>query len=259
MTHHVLLCLLLSDELKFTKKKPSTEAYQAFTPANLLKLEFFWTMPPVLGVLGVPRRRFIDIDECGFAIQQTNRGSGHAFTTIRIRKPGHYCKDTKIVLIMAVEAGDPRLPAHMDGSIAKPRRWYWIRIMQGTTAYMFADFMEYVCGSIEQSPIEGLDEERFFLWDNLGSHLAPVVAQTVEARNGPCHFTSIRRPPYQPKYGPIEYVFCDISCRLKDRVNQTDTTVTLIELIQQIASQVGINGGFNNTFAHCGYSEDGVY
>jgi hypothetical protein len=152
-------CLSFLEELDLTKKKASTEAHQAFTPANLLKCEFFWTMPPVLGVVGVQRRRFIDIDECGIALEQTNKAYGHAHTTLRIRKPGHYCRNTKLTIIMAVESGDPSLPPHMDGSIAKPRRWTWVRNMTGTSAYMFADYMEYVCSSIEESPIPGLDEE----------------------------------------------------------------------------------------------------
>ena len=42
-------------ELEITKKKVSTEAHQAFLPANQLRTHLFWTEPPPLGVHGVVR------------------------------------------------------------------------------------------------------------------------------------------------------------------------------------------------------------
>ena len=52
-------------ELEISRKVSSTEAYQAFTPTNLLKERLFWTAGPPLGVVGVYRRQFIDVDEFG--------------------------------------------------------------------------------------------------------------------------------------------------------------------------------------------------
>ena len=43
-------------ELHMTQKRSSTEAYQAFTPDNMLNWELFWTCPSPLGVVGVERR-----------------------------------------------------------------------------------------------------------------------------------------------------------------------------------------------------------
>ena len=52
-------------ELQITKKKASTEAYQAFTPENRLKAHVFFHNPPRFGIAGVPRRKLIDVDEFG--------------------------------------------------------------------------------------------------------------------------------------------------------------------------------------------------
>lgn len=245
--------------LEFTKKRSSTEAYQAFLPVNLMKCHFFWTMPPPLGVVGVERRRLVDFDECGIELEQTNKSYGHGHVSLRIRKPGHYTKSTKLTVIMAIEPGDPNLPPHSNGSVARPRRWIRVRERAGTTAFAFADFCEEVCTSIEVYPVAGLDNQRIFMWDNLQSHLSPLVHQIVEARNGNCHFSILRRPPYQPKYGPIEYAFCDLIQRLQFRVDRRTTLVDLRHIILQIASQLGMNGGFDNTFEHCGYTVDGQY
>jgi hypothetical protein len=37
-------------ELKMSLKKASTEAYQAFTPRNLLRAELFWSQLSPLGI-----------------------------------------------------------------------------------------------------------------------------------------------------------------------------------------------------------------
>jgi hypothetical protein len=248
------------NELAMTKKKASTEAYQAYTPRNIQRCERFWSQPPPVGIVGLPRCRLIDIDECGFDISQTNRNSGHGHTTLRLRKPGNYSKDTKLTIIMAVEPGDPGLPPHVSGSAAHPRRWVRINQIAGTTAAEFADFCEWVCSDIEAHPLPNNgDAHRYFLWDNLTSHKAPIVYQTIEGRNHGCSFECVPRPPYQPKYGPIEYVFCELACRLRDMAKDEWSYATLRQEILNITAQLGLNGKFDSTFAHCGYTEDGVY
>jgi hypothetical protein len=236
-------------DLKMTRKAASTEAYQAFTPRNLLRAELFWSRQPPLGIFQVRRRLFVDFDECGLSIEQCNRSKGHSVVGVRIRKPGHYTRDTKLTVIMAVEPGDPNRPPLQDGSVERPRRWIWIRMITGTNAETFSDFCEHVCSSIEQSG----DTERLFLWDNLSAHRTPLVHHTVEAREGPCSFRIVARPPYQPKYGPIEYVFCELICRLQDRVQPDWNTNILRQQIMNIASQIGMDGAFDRTFQHCGY------
>ena len=96
-------------ELDLTKKKASTEALQAFLPRNVTKCRRFWTLPAPLGIVGVKRRCFIDVDECGIALGQTNKTQGHGYISLRIRKPGHYTRDVKLTILMAVKAGDANL------------------------------------------------------------------------------------------------------------------------------------------------------
>ena len=80
----------------------------------------------------------------------------------------------------------------------------------GTDAETFSAFCDEMCTAIETNFIEGTDEHRVILWDNLRAHSAPLVYQTVEDRDGPCRFSILPWPAYQPKYGPIEYKICDL-------------------------------------------------
>jgi hypothetical protein len=60
-------------ELNISRKVVSTEAYWAFTPINLLKVELFWTRPPPLGsVRTIPRQKFINVDEFGVKLNCCN-------------------------------------------------------------------------------------------------------------------------------------------------------------------------------------------
>jgi len=211
-------------------------------------------------VVGVTRRRLLDLDEFGIAIQQTTSNSGHCHTSFRIRKSGHYCRDTKITCLFAIEPGDPTIPAHLDGSIEKPRKWLQTFQRGGTDEFMFAAFCEHICGSFETHPAPGdLDNERVFLWDNLSAHKTALVYQTVEGRGGPNRFRIVCRPPYQPKIAPIEYKICDIAYELQRRIGPHDNTNTMEQMIYTIAATVGNNGNFNNTFDHCGYTINGIY
>jgi hypothetical protein len=146
-------------DLGMSIKAASTEAYQAFTPINMRKCLYFWTEPPPLGVVGLDRRSFIDI-ECRISLETCNTRYGHAHTSIRVRKPGHYTKSRKVTVIMGIEPGDPMLPANVDGSIEQPRRWITVRDVSGTNAFDFADFCDMVCTSIETNPAPGNMDQR---------------------------------------------------------------------------------------------------
>eukprot|EP00536_Pseudo-nitzschia_multiseries_P008202 jgi/Psemu1/19879/gm1.19879_g len=61
---------------------------------------------------------------------------------------------------------------------------------------------------------------------------------------------------HQPKYGPIEYVICQLLNHMK--VNVTGE-LDLNQMEQQILVLAAAIGPFDAAFAHCGYSEDGVY
>jgi hypothetical protein len=241
-------------ELDYSRKISSTEAYQAFTPINMLKCDLFFSQPPPLGIVTVPRRKFIDVDEFGIALERCNNKYGYSLRLYRIRKPGHYTRNQKLTVLLAIEPGDPRLPNNMPGSVAMPRRW--CRVMQtgGTSTLAFASFVDHICTSIETNGIPAhvidTDSHRVFLWDNLTSHLTPLVAQTIGARNGNSVFTSIPRPPYQPKYAPIEYKICDCIALATKEIHAESTTQDLEIAILRAAREIG---PFDSTFAHCGY------
>jgi hypothetical protein len=60
-------------ELEITQKASNTEAYQACEAQNVLKVHWFLTQAPPLGVFGVPRRKLIDVDEYDVALERTNQ------------------------------------------------------------------------------------------------------------------------------------------------------------------------------------------
>ena len=112
-------------ELGLTRKVGSTEARQTSLPINIFKQNQIWNMPPPFGVNGCNRRRLTDIDECGIELNHTNHKYGHAYSGVIVVKPGHYSQDTKLTVLLAVEAGDPALPDGVRG-ISNPRRWLQI-------------------------------------------------------------------------------------------------------------------------------------
>jgi hypothetical protein len=219
-----------------------------------LKKERFFNLPPPLGINGVERRRLCDTDECAIFLEKTNRTKGLSHTTIRVRKPGHYGKGKKLTVICCIEPGDPALPANVSGSVQSPRQWFKFLEDGGTTAEVFADFVDEVLTSMEGSGLN-VDLDRTLLWDNLRSHLAPLVTQTVYVRPPPAsnQFRSVPRPPYMPKYGPIEYAFAELGGRLRQQVQPDWNFAVLRNEVTNVLSSIGNNGGFDATFAHCGY------
>ena len=244
-------------ELQITYKKVSVEAYDAFSPRNLLREELFWTKGLPLGKVGIERRKLIDVDEFGVEHKRLNRSKGWGMSCYRVRTVGNYKKETKLTVILAIEAGDPRLPDESEGSIMHPRRWIKIRRVAGTDAEAFAGFCDGMCGAIEgHMHIPGTDDHRVILWDNLRAHMTPIVYQTIEARDGPTRFSILPRPAYQPKYGPIEYKICDLLLHMQ---YNTNGEMTLDEMEHAINVSAAKIGPFDSTFDHCGYSIDGTY
>jgi hypothetical protein len=244
-------------EMKYSRKVASVEAYQSFRPANILMKKRFFALPPPLGVKGLERRSLVDADECAiFLEQKVNGRTGLAHTTIRVRKPGrYYGKGKKLTVILFIEPGDPALPAHVAGSIANPRRWFEFLEEDDARAEEFAASVDTVLTSMEGSGLN-VDINRTLLWDNLRSHMAPLVTQTVYVRPPSTSlFRCVARPPYMPKYGPIEYAFAELGSRLQQqRVLQPNWNVAILrQVVTNILSELGRNGGFDATFAHCGY------
>eukprot|EP00536_Pseudo-nitzschia_multiseries_P013770 jgi/Psemu1/36336/gm1.36336_g len=197
--------------MEMTKKKASTETHQAFTAENLRKL-------------GSPRGKFINVNKFGVSIQQRNNTYGFALKCYRVRKPQPYIQSQK--LLFPIKPGDSCLPPDMRGSITKS--WQWTKAIQtvGTSIFVFVDFIDLICRGIKANPAAGdfnTNATRIFLWDNLGIHLAPIVAQTMEVQppEEDTLFHSIQCPPYQPKYGPMEYEICKL-VEIVSRITKPD-------------------------------------
>jgi hypothetical protein len=77
-------------KLKISRKVSSTEAYQAYTLHNRLRCELFFSDPQHIGISGVPRRKFIDVDEFSIGLERCNSKYGFALKCHCIRKTGHY-------------------------------------------------------------------------------------------------------------------------------------------------------------------------
>lgn len=92
-THHIYSRGDISKrekELGFTRKRATTEAYQAELPINRAKCYQFWHMAYPYGVVGTPRRFLIDSDECGVWLERTNRTGGKAVCGVAVREAGKY-------------------------------------------------------------------------------------------------------------------------------------------------------------------------
>ena len=155
---------------------------------------------------------------------------------------------------LGITSNNPHIPAHMDGSVENPRRWIFIT-RETCSAHTFSIFIDQICDAIEQNPLGGHDHERVVMWDNLRVHTSPLVLHTLEGRASRAQFdfTHLNRPPYQPKWAPIEYVFNLISGELNRRVCRDWTPAILEQNIRDIAGQIGRAGGFFRTFLYCGY------
>ena len=149
-------------DMDITRKIGSTRAFQAFLSINIQRKLDFFNQPPSVGVHGLRRRVFIDFDETGIFLEMTNRKRGFAHVSIRIRKPGFYTKSQKLTVICAVEARDPTLHPNQDGSIANPRRWYWISQDPGPDQQRFSQFVDRVLTDCETSGL-AVDNDRILL------------------------------------------------------------------------------------------------
>ena len=108
---------------------------------------------------------------------------------------------------MVIEPGNPNLPAQVDGSVKNRRRWFLITT-SNCDQHTFANFIDQqYCQQVkvENNPTP-FDQHHVLMWDNLSTHTTPLVLQTLEGRRNGVAITSLNRPPYHPKYAPIEYV-----------------------------------------------------
>jgi hypothetical protein len=139
---------------------------------------------------------------------------------------------------------------HVDGSIQNPRRWWRILDDAGTDQEAFSDFVDEVLSTFETSNLPN-DMDRVLMWDNLKSHLTGLVYNTVYGRPSANQFRIVPRPPYQPKYGPTEYHFAELSAELQHRVQPEWKNNDLRREIDSIMSQLGKDGNAHRTFSYC--------
>ena len=134
-----------------------------------------------LGIIGITRRKQIDVDEFGLEIRQCNSKQGYALSCYRVRKPGHYLREEKLTILFAIEPGDHCLPPSTRGNIYSPRRWITVLRATGTSALAFADFIQSICTDIEGNSIgRDLDEAwRNILWDNLHNHIPHQLSRLI--------------------------------------------------------------------------------
>jgi hypothetical protein len=45
----------------------------------------------------------------------------------------------------------------------------------GTLAVVCHDFVGHICSNVDQNGIDGMDDHRVFLWDNLAAHHSPLM------------------------------------------------------------------------------------
>ena len=240
-------------ELGVVRKQSSIEAFAAFTPRNLLKARLFWQMPPPLGIHGILRRQLIDIDETRFALHTVRNKKGWGIKCTRVRDIGEYRRgQLSLNLIIAIEPGNPRIPCDELGSLKHPRRWFKITT-RNCDQVMFANFIDGICTDIETSPCVG-DEERIFMFDNLAAHTTPLVNHTFELRDQDTYkFLPVPRPPYQPKFGPIEYIIGQIAMKLTEMYESDWTLDSLRMALYDICRTIGNDNVANKTFRFVGY------
>jgi hypothetical protein len=229
--------------LDLTRKRGSTVANQAFTPMNILKNRLFWTTGGATGVHGVPRRFLLDTDECGPNLTVACKKLGHAVKGARVVQRGNYDPQTKLTIIFVMEPGDPNLPPGELGSVENPRRWVRVSNDIGTDAATYAEHIRNVLDDFGPN-----EPRRYFMHDNLASHndCVPLVMDRGHR--------VVNRPPWRPTYGPTEYKFNDLEGQIRQRADYIHTMADLVEAIYNIFTNLR---GFDGTFAHIGYAEDG--
>ena len=212
----------------------------------------FWTHCPLVEVVGVERRKIINVDNFGVELNRCNSMYEWQVKFFCICNIGHYARTTKLTVLVGIEPGDERLPPHQTGSIENPTRWVQVVRGTGTTAEVFFNFLQTIIDSVENrsSILHQLNlpfnQYRVFLWDNLNSHSSPLVAMTLYGHPGPRNrFSSVNKPPYQSKYGSIEYKICDLIHELQMEACH-DWDIDILE--QEIYNAANIIGGFNDIY-----------
>eukprot|EP00545_Synedropsis_sp_CCMP1620_P001620 CAMPEP_0119009600 /NCGR_PEP_ID=MMETSP1176-20130426/4479_1 /TAXON_ID=265551 /ORGANISM="Synedropsis recta cf, Strain CCMP1620" /LENGTH=115 /DNA_ID=CAMNT_0006962143 /DNA_START=231 /DNA_END=574 /DNA_ORIENTATION=+ len=94
----------------------------------------------------------------------------------------YYVRNTKLNVIIAIEPGDPRLPAEDEGSVEKPRKWIQLFRFNGCNKERFVAFCEMMCSDIpvENNRVAGdLDDDRKVIWENLSDNIQRGCSTSV--------------------------------------------------------------------------------
>ena len=82
--------------------------------------------------------------------------------------------------------------------------------------------------------------------DNLGAHMNPALYRDVKKAG----HRILCRPPYYPADGPIEWIFNQLGCELRNRSGEIKNIKQLLEHIHIIFANMK---GFEGTLKKCGY------
>ncbi len=92
------------------------------------------------------------------------------------------------------------------------------------------------------------------MFDNLAAQTTPLVNHTFELRDQDNYkFLPVPCPPYQPKFGPIEYIIGQIAMKLKDKYENDWTLESLRLALYDICRTIGNDEVANKTFRFVGY------
>ena len=131
-------------DMNMTSKRASTTAFQAFTPTNLKRHYNFWHKPFPAGIADVLQKDLLDADEMGIDISDACASYGHAVKKIPLQKLGNYGRGQfKLTLIIAIEAGDPKLEPDKLGSVDSPQIFYHLCTDADTSTKTYLDFLKY--------------------------------------------------------------------------------------------------------------------
>lgn len=215
--------------LGYKRRRTSTLSYNALAPLAQMRRYIFWNRPPPLGIVGVDKARIIDVDEFGVTLAKVDGRYAKVFAgdPHPVAPGAFHVKDSKLTVILAVAPnGD---------------RWFQIEQIPGTSAEMFAAFLENQVFPY----LPGRPRRRLFLWDNLGSHTSPIVYNAVTCAGHECQC----RPTYRPEDAAVEYV-----------INQAQQMLDMYEIFNLADLQHGLQVALGalsrdaiaNTFAHVG-------
>jgi len=221
------------EEIGLSRKRSATTARQAFSPANILRRQGYWTMNYPFGINDIRAEDQIDVDEAVVNITDAKRRYGKAHVRSRCRQVGPYTREGSTHLILAIS-----------GCPIGGRRWVHIRPgHSGTTIFDFYYFIHDVIQDLGP----GTPQRRYcFILDNLIVHKNPLVLWLILISGHRFVF----RAPYWPVDAPIEYVFNVVENALTIRMHEIYDDADLVQAIEETLRTIR---SFENWFHHVGY------